>query len=427
MCLSNGFHYLLVAPLFLLFTVPAWAITLTPSWKPREFVATTGDPNAMLGADRTLAYDHHGNPGIAYSNGPLQYARRVPGVGWASATVDSTFATTPSLAYDRYERPAISYFDLDAFGDTWPDLGYARFNGTMWILETVDTYSPFPSAVGQYTSIAFDLLGRPAIAYYDNSATSLKFVHDTDGDLSLMDETPVTVVNAFTEGQLSSLVFDSLNRPMVAHFDDTNDDLRFSVQEPGVGWVTTTLDSTGNTGRYPSIAIDPSNGFPAIAYFTNNELRYTAWDGDSWNQTTVEVTGSVLGPGPSNFQSSPSLAFDPSDNNPAIAYGNNTEGRNLKLAWRVGSTWFTQTVDAVGDVGRHPSLAFNDFGTGFASISYLDWDEDLFESRLYFIDDPPAVVPEPSSAMLLMTGALTWFVSVSLRRPDHHHRIQHES
>jgi hypothetical protein len=417
MYLPNRFHCLLIAPLFLLFTAPAWAITLTPSWKPREFVATVGDLNAMLGADRALAYDHHGNPGIAYTNGFLQYARRVPGIGWASAIVESTFVTTPSLAYDRYERPAISYFDLDAFGDTFPDLGYARFNGTMWILETVDTYSPVGSTVGQYTSIAFDLLGRPAISYYDNGATSLKFVQDTDGDLSLMDETPVTVINALTEGQFSSLVFDPLNRAMIAHFDDTNDDLRFSVQEPGVGWVTTTVDSAGNTGRYPSIAIDPDNGFPAIAYHTNTELRFTAWDGDSWNQTTVDTTGSVLGPWPVSYQSSPSLAFDPADGNPAIAYGHNTEGQNLKLAWHNGTAWQLQTVDSVGDVGRNVSLAFNDFGTGFPSIAYFDWDADLSEADLFFIDDPP--VPEPATAGLLIAGALTWFVSGSLMRPVH--------
>ena len=173
-----------------------------------------------------------------------------------------------------------------------------------------------------YTSLAFDLLGRPAIAYYDITNTSLKYVQDTDGDFSLVDETPVTVVNQFSEGWYASLVFDPLNRPMIAHFDNTNDDLRFSVQEPGIGWVTTTVDSTGSTGWYPSIAIDPDTGFPAIAYYdsTNTDLRYAAWDGDAWNPTTVDATG-IVG-------AYPSLAFDPADGNPAIAYYDTHERRS---------------------------------------------------------------------------------------------------
>jgi uncharacterized protein YjbI with pentapeptide repeats len=39
-----------------------------------------------------------------------------------------------------------------------------------------------------------------------------------------------------------------------------NGDLRFSVREPGIGWVTATVDSAGSTGWHPSMAIDPDNG-----------------------------------------------------------------------------------------------------------------------------------------------------------------------
>jgi hypothetical protein len=348
----------------------------------------------MIGADRSLAFDHHGNPGIAFFDDvadDLRYARRVPGIGWASAAIDMAgfVGSYPSLAYDRSERPAISYYNT-----TDGDLEYARFADGAWLLETVDAAGD----VGYDTAIAFDLLGRPAIAYWDGTNSSLKYVQDSDGDFSLMDEAPVTVVNLFSEGQFASLVFDPLNRPMIAHLDDTNFDLRFSVQEPGVGWVTTTVDGVGSTGNRPSIAIDPDTGSPAIAYRdnTNADLRYAAWDGDSWNLTTVDATGSV--------GENASLAFDPADGNPAIAYFDSTNA-DLKLAWHDGSTWQTQTVDGVGSVGRSPSLAFNDFGNGFPSIAYFD-SGSAGTGQLFYIEDPPAAVPEPATLHLVALAAI---------------------
>jgi PEP-CTERM motif len=377
----------------------AWAITTAPSWEPRELVANGFvSLEDHAGADHVLAYDHHGNPGIVYSDTSvpaLRYARRAPGVGWVHADVDTTAydGSFPSLAYDRYERPAISYFDSD---NPDQDLRYAHFDGAAWQLENVDSAVD----VGQYTSLAFDLLGRPAIAYRDITNTSLKYVADTDGDLSLADETPVTVVNDFDEGNYASLVFDPLNRPMVAHYDSTNLNLRFSVAEPGIGWVTTTVDADLGTGFFPSIDIDPDTGYPAIAYYdgVDQELRYADWDGDMWNLTTIDSDG--------NVGQYPSLAFDPADGNPAISY-TDIDGGNLKIAWHDGSMWQTQTVDAVGDVGLGTSLAFNDFGTGFPSIAYLDSGQSL-----YFIEDPPAAVPEPSSLALLTLGVFV----VSIRR-----------
>jgi hypothetical protein len=395
MRLTNFLRCLLAALWFILWTAPAGAIgTTPPSWKPRETVTSTlANYGFMEGADRSLAYDHHGNPGIAFFDDvadDLRYARRVPGVGWVHSAVDTVgdVGFYPSLAYDRYERPAISYYD-----DTNFDLKYARLNGGAWLLESLDT----TGFVGKYTSLAFDLLGRPAIAYYDSENSSLKYVQDSDGDFSLVDEAPVTVVNQFFEGIWPSLVFDPWNRPMIAHFDDTNDHLRFSVQEPGIGWATATVDSTGAAGSAPSIAIDPDTGFPAIAYYdnTNFALRYAAWDGDAWNRITLDATG-IVG-------LHPSLAFDPADGNPAIAYYDSTIG-DLKLAWHDGSIWQIQPVDAVGNVGRTPSLAFNDFGTGFPSIAYFN---DGFggTGQLFFIEDPPgAAVPEPASVTLLAIG-----------------------
>ena len=65
----------------------AWASSVTPAWKGGQFVASSAGGFPIFshdGADRALAYDHHGQPGIAFRDdvsGALRYARDVAGVG----------------------------------------------------------------------------------------------------------------------------------------------------------------------------------------------------------------------------------------------------------------------------------------------------------------------------------------------------------
>jgi hypothetical protein len=218
-------------------------------------------------------------------------------------------------------------------------------------------------------------------------------VRDTDGDFSFADETPVTADSQMFSGFFQSLAFDPLNRPMIAHGDAVFNELRFSVEEPGIGWITTVVDSNplAPIGLMSSLAIDPDTGFPAIAYDGGTVgLRYAAWNGDSWDLTTVDPNTEV--------NSLVSLAFDPADGHPAISY-NNVAAGELNLAWHNGSTWQTQLVDSGGTDILQSSLAFNDFGNGFPSIAYVNAGQEL-----YFIEDPPLVAPEPASALLMLVG-----------------------
>ena len=357
-----------------------------PAWLSPECLTFSGSYGDHVGSDRALAYDHHGNPGIAFFEDVgdnLCYARRVPGVGWTYSLVDSTgyMGKYPALAYDRYERPAISYQDSS--------LGYLRFayfNGSSWVVQTVDG----AASVGAYSSLAFDVYGYAAIAYFDATNTSLKYVRDADGDMSFSDETPVTVINSFSEGYYASLAFDPLNRPMIAHKDVTNSAVRYSVYEPGIGWVTTTVATAGDAGDQPSLAINPTTGFPAISFGWDSNLAYAEWNGSEWDIAILDTQG-VVG----DFSS---LAFDPADGNPAISYYDQTEYR-LKFAWYDGVAWHTQQVANAGLGGLSTSLAFNDYGTGWPSIMYFDTG-----GGLYFIEDPPDV-PEPACLLPLALGA----------------------
>jgi hypothetical protein len=370
---------------------PAAAITGTPSWKPRETVAEFPAYESYNGSDRALSYDHHGNPGTVYLDGTtsaLSYARRVPGVGWVTAEVDaSSFAAGPSLAYDRYERPTIAYTNSSG-------VRFARFDGASWQLQTA------VASGGSFPSLANDILGRPAIAYTNSGDFSLKYIRDTDGDFSFTDETPITANSQSFAGGIPSLVFDPLNRPMVAAWDVMTDELKFSVEEPGIGWVTAVIDTVASPpGFAPSLAIDPDTGYPAIAYGGGTTgLRFAAWNGDAWDLTTIDST--------LDYGSLVSLAFDPADGHPAISYAS-LESLALRIAWHNGSTWQTQTVDGTNGFNQS-SLAFNDFGNGFPSIVYVN------PFGTYFIEDPPLAVPEPATAVLMLAG----LAAVYRRRTD---------
>ncbi len=363
----------------------AWAIGPAPTWHPRQIVATGIDTTfGHDGADRILAYDHHGNPGIAYNQVLLKYARNVPGAGWQSGTAEGTFGGVfPSLAYDRYERPVIV-----SSNNVLTQIRTTSFNGLTWNTVPFDVNGPY-----NYISLAFDTTGKMAAAYRDMNALDLKYVKDTDGDGLLSDEAPVFVTSSDNQGWYATLAFDPLDRPMITHQDRAGNDLKFSVLDAGVGWITTAVDSVGLTGYHCSLAVDPDNGYPAIAYFDDDvdNLRYASWNGTSWDLTTIDSTGDV--------GRYPSLAFDPADGNPAISYHDLTNG-DLKLAWFNGTSWQTQPVDTVGTVGTYTSLAFNDYGTGFPAIAYVD-----SANTLYFIEDPPAV-PEPAAILLALIAAI---------------------
>ena len=385
------------------------------TWHPRELIATDVDLLEQRGADRALAFDHHGAPGVAYKAagafGDLHYARILPGLGWVGQDVFPNIGTNgrgayPSLAFDRHERPAISYIRQD---ETLFDaeLGFAYFDGQDWVSQTADAANNVD--LGTWSALAFDHLGRAAIAYKDHTNLDLKYIHDTDGDFDFSDETPEVAVNfasAPFDGFYLSLAFDPMNRAMAVHTNNSGQ-LIYSVKET-LAWFSAEIDPGGLAKSNSSLAIDPDTGYPAIAYRAGTStLRFAQWDGSTWDVDDVDTVG---------FIGDISLAFDPTDGNPAIGYhrfDNASPVGELKIGWYDGSTWQTDVVDAgsgSNSIGFNPSIAFREFGTGdrVAAISYHD-----DSGNLYYIEDPPAVVPEPASLALLLTGG-----GLLMRRSD---------
>lgn len=359
-----------------------WALEAAPTWKTPEKVSPTGHVDTVAwhtAADRILAFDHHGNPGVVVAGGTggfdrPSYARSVFGIGWSVVTVgaNGTKGAFPSLAFDRYERPTLSYINTDD-----NTLKYAAWTGTEWQVSDVATDAYM------YSALAMDLYGRPAITYV-NTSYDVAFVADSDGDGTW--ETSQTIYTG--TAACPSLVFDSLNRPLVAFTNTVAKWLILATKDTGfMPWTWYRVDTQVDSCWYPSLALDPDTGYPAIAYLDTGSLslKYAAWDGQAWDGQALGTAGRH-----------PSLAFDPADGNPAIAYGTGTGG--VKFVWHDGVAWQSQVVASSTDPVA-VSLAFNDYGTGWPAIAYVDGD-----GTAWYVDDPPAV-PEPTTMALLLGGA----------------------
>ncbi|MDI6884577.1 MAG: PQQ-binding-like beta-propeller repeat protein, partial [Hadesarchaea archaeon] len=290
---------------------------------------------------------------------------------WDIQTVDSTENVDyylpinyTSIALDSSWNPHISYYD-----ETDRDLKYARWTGSSWSIETVDS----AGSVGWFTSIAVDSFGNPHISYWDrydyyddiyDYHTSSKAAYKTD-DLMYAHWTGSswdiqTADSAGDVGQWTSITLDFSNYPHISYYDYTNGALKY-IYWTGSSWEVQTVDSAGDVGHYTSITLD-SSGYPHISYhdWTNHDLKYARWMGSTWSIETVDSAGSV-----GWFTS---IAVD-SFGNPHISYSDYTNYA-LKYAHWTGSSWDIQTVYSAGNVIQDTSISLDSYGK--PHISYRD-------------------------------------------------------
>ena len=234
-------------------------------WTGDNWSIETIDSYEWTGLQTSLALDSVDNPHISYyqqARCDLKYAKWT-GDNWSIETVDSAgdVGSDTSLALDSDDNPHISYYDR-----TNDDLKYAKWTGDNWSIETVDSVD----TVGQYSSLALDSSDNPHISYFYIS------FYTNMGDLKYAkwNGTNWIVETVDSEGDVggwSSIALDSNENPRISYSDTTNRDLKYASRDV-CGWTIETADSSGVGCFDTSIALD-SNDIPHISY-----LAMTGWD-----------------------------------------------------------------------------------------------------------------------------------------------------
>ena len=214
------------------------------------------------------------------------------GTTWTDNTVSSSAHFGPiGIAVDSNNHPHISYA-LNGADQCGNGLRIASYTGTGWSHSNVDS----GSNRGCESAIVIDESDNIYIAYQDRSASKLKIATDKSGswDTYLVDTGASS--SQLYPGYMTSMAMDGEGQFHIAHFDDKEDDLRYSTGTPNTGWATEIVEASGHTGRDPSIAVDAANQ-PHIVYhtWTGQNLKYATIDPSTsnWNVNTIATNADV--------------------------------------------------------------------------------------------------------------------------------------
>lgn len=381
---------------------PALATNGAPTWTQSQVYASQANAYVTTPA---LAFDHYGTPSISWSFGStvggantIHYSQ-LSGLGfWADRQVasDTGIGLRTSLAFDRAERPTVAWVNSDGTVK-----GQFNFGQTQQIAINPDVNRPV-------ISLGYDMAGSLRGMFAATPSPGANFLSIGYAGSSFSSSSMFNVAGAGTIYDAAMATDYRGLRHVIAREDRGGGSMSvlLASESSSGDWGSTRL-VTATTVNGVDIAVDPADGRLALAYTTSDvspnrsKLYYAKFNGVSLQ--TTEVLNSTA----DSFEDV-SLAFDKGDGRPAIAFERYVtySSQQLQFAYlNASSQWLTSVVDstilkdAYANMPRRPSLAFNDYGTGWPAIAYVDADGSL---KVAF--DPPA--PEPGTAGLLCLGVI---------------------
>jgi fibronectin type 3 domain-containing protein len=314
------------------------------------------DPTLISGATyyyRVRAYNTGTGELSGYSNEDTGYRAennwQTPHV--IDNTVLSSFLYTDMALVNNL--PVVSYWDAGN-----PSLEVARAtinlpgNSGHWVHYTLD--SSGAAAIGKNGTSVAQVNGRPAIAYCNDTAGTLKYAYANNATPASASDWTIMTLEVGSVGNYPSLAVINGRPAIVFHAQGANQ-LKFilakvAVPTSAADWNTSyTLDTEAGAGKYGTALID-MGGRAAVAYHASvaGKLKYARasvsapTSAAQWSITTVETGG--LGQWPALAQVG---------GHPAIAYVDNT---NLELRYAYandseGASWTPTLVDGSNRTG----------------------------------------------------------------------------
>jgi len=247
----------------------------------------------------------------------------------------------------------------------------------LWSFRTIDSVGN----VGDSTSIGIDSNNKSHISYCDITNERLKYATNKFGAWSTSIVDSLTVMLGQNYFINSSIAVDSRDVVHIAYHDVINGNLKYTTNRTN-SWVLSTLQSTGDVGNDPVIALYPNNtpyilysgywpsvgiksvslsggifqqdlnsarvrGFKSLVIDSRGNERFVYYD-ESYRglKYTARYTGptdaSIDGPGDSNLGYNNSLAIDSNDKI-HIAYSSSV---GLKYATNINGTWEISVIDS---------------------------------------------------------------------------------
>ena len=311
-----------------------------------------------VGQYTSLAMDANGYPLIAYydvTNKDLKFVGctdfACAGGDEAPATVDgattdvgeyASLALVAATAGDPATlSPAIAYYDAGN-----GDLKYVACNDALCAGndEAPVTLDASADDVGTYASLAVGPAGLPAVAYYDATATALKFVGCNDAGCAGGDDAPIVLDDgaATDTGRFGQVIFGADGLPVIGFYDATSGDVLVITCNDalcsGADEAALVVDNAGIidvatvVGRQLSLTL--VGGAPHLVYYdsSNGDLRFTASSRDPMPVLAPGIIGSI----DSYSVAHPSVIFDSGlyrmwytandSNNRRIAYASSSDG-----------------------------------------------------------------------------------------------------
>ncbi len=249
------------------------------AWDGASWRLETVDTRVRVTGRTTLVLDPEGRPHISFADGiEIRYAHS-DGVSWHVSSVDLSYSDGPnSLALGRDRFPRIAY--------AWNTgvLRFARWNGSAWLAETVET----DTVIARHISLALDRNDRPSISYQGNG--NLRYA--TNRGAGWVFE---VVDSSGGSGLFSRLALDSADEPRIAYYNDQRRDPFFATWDTiDRAWKREVIDPDGDAGWDIALVLDTFD-YPHVSYYERitADLRYAYRLGSAWQWQVVDSNGVV--------------------------------------------------------------------------------------------------------------------------------------